>query len=50
LLYRSDHVIADGLNLARQQALLPAANHLCTFLEGSLSTGRRGPMPPPSSR
>jgi UDP-N-acetylglucosamine acyltransferase len=50
LLYRSDHVISDGLNLARQQALLPAANHLCTFLEGSLSTGRRGPMPPPSSR
>ena len=50
LLYRSDYVIADGLNLARQQSLLPASDHLCTFLEGSLSSGRRGPMPPPSGR
>ena len=45
LLYRSDHVIAEGLALARQQDLLPAADHLCTFLEGSTSKGRRGPMP-----
>ena len=46
LLYRSDHVIAEGLKLARQQELLPAAEHLCSFLEGSVSKGRRGPMPP----
>jgi UDP-N-acetylglucosamine acyltransferase len=45
LLYRSDHVIAEGLKLARQQDLLPAADHLCSFLEGSLTKGRRGPMP-----
>ena len=45
LLYRSDHVIADGLQLARQQLLLPAADHLCTFLEASMERGRRGPMP-----
>ncbi|MEB3158725.1 MAG: acyl-ACP--UDP-N-acetylglucosamine O-acyltransferase [Synechococcus sp.] len=45
LLYRSDHVIAEGLQLARQQELLPAAAHLCTFLEGSIAKGRRGPMP-----
>ena len=45
LLYRSDHVIAEGLKLARQQELLPAADHLCLFLEGSLTKGRRGPMP-----
>jgi UDP-N-acetylglucosamine acyltransferase len=45
LLYRSEHVIADALQLARQQTLLPAADHLCTFLEGSIRKGRRGPMP-----
>ena len=45
LLYRSEHVIAEGLKLARAQELLPAADHLCTFLEGSVSKGRRGPMP-----
>ena len=45
LLYRSNHVIADGLRLARQQLLLPAADHLCSFLEASMKRGRRGPMP-----
>lgn len=50
LLYRSDHVIADGLRLARQEPLMPLAEHLCTFLEGSISPGRRGPMPALSGR
>ena len=45
LLYRSDHVIAEGLKLAQQQVLLPAADHLCRFLEASIGQGRRGPMP-----
>ena len=45
LLYRSEHVISEGLKLARAQELLPAAEHLCSFLEGSLTKGRRGPMP-----
>ena len=45
LLYRSDHVIAEGLRLAREQSLMPLADHLCSFLEGSISQGRRGPMP-----
>ena len=45
LLYRSDHVIAEGLKLAQQQELLPAADHLCRFLEASIGQGRRGPMP-----
>lgn len=45
LLYRSDHVIAEGLRLAREQPLMPLADHLCSFLEGSISQGRRGPMP-----
>ena len=50
LLYRSDHVIAEGLRLARQQPLMPLADHLCTFLEGSISQGRRGPMPAVGAR
>ena len=50
LLYRSDHVIADGLRLAREQTLMPLADHLCTFLEGSISKGRRGPMPAATGR
>ena len=45
LLYRSDHVIAEAVGLAREQPLLPAADHLCGFLEASIAKGRRGPMP-----
>ncbi|HJN35879.1 MAG: acyl-ACP--UDP-N-acetylglucosamine O-acyltransferase [Prochlorococcus sp.] len=45
LIYRSDHVLAEGLKLAQQQALMPAADHFCSFLEASMATGRRGPMP-----
>ena len=44
LIYRSDQVIAQGLQQARQLELLPAANHLCSFLEASIGQGRRGPM------
>jgi UDP-N-acetylglucosamine acyltransferase len=45
LLYRSELVLADALQQARQQALLPAADELCGFLEASISPGRRGPLP-----
>ncbi len=45
LIYRSDHVITEGLKLARQQPLMAPAEHLCVFLEGSLEKGRRGPTP-----
>ncbi len=45
LLYRSDHVIAKGLQIARQQTLMPASEHLCAFVEASIEKGRRGPMP-----
>ena len=45
LLYRSDLVIAEGLKQARQQTLLPAAEHLCQFLEASIGPRRRGPLP-----
>ena len=50
LLYRSDLVIAEGLRQARRQDLLPAAEHLCSFLEASISDGRRGPMSALSGR
>ncbi|MEB3254041.1 MAG: acyl-ACP--UDP-N-acetylglucosamine O-acyltransferase [Synechococcus sp.] len=50
LLYRSDLVIAEALRQARTQELLPAADHLCRFLEASIGKGRRGPMPAQSNR
>ena len=50
LLYRSDLVIAEGLNQARQQTLLPAAEHLCRFLEASIGPQRRGPLPAQGGR
>jgi UDP-N-acetylglucosamine acyltransferase len=45
LLYRSERVLADALQQARQLPLLPAADELCAFLEASISPGRRGPLP-----
>ena len=45
LMYRSDLVIADALQRARSQPLLPAAEHFCRFLEASTAQDRRGPMP-----
>ncbi len=45
LLYRSDHVLAEGLKLARTKDLMPSSAHLCDFMEASMQRGRRGPMP-----
>ena len=50
LVYRSDLVIAEALEQARDQELLPAASHFCHFLEASIGQGRRGPMPAVSNR
>ena len=50
LIYRSDLVIAEGLKQARTHTLLPAAEHLCSFLEASIGRGRRGPMPALTTR
>ena len=50
LIYRSDLVIAEGLKQARTHTLLPAAEHLCSFLEASIGPGRRGPMPALTAR
>ena len=45
LLFKSEHVISDGLVIARQENLLQSSSRLCNFLELSISRGRRGPMP-----
>jgi UDP-N-acetylglucosamine acyltransferase len=50
LLYRSDVVMAEALVQARSHELLPAAAHLCSFLEASTDPGRRGPTPALSHR
>ena len=50
LVYRSDLVIADALEQAKDQELLPAASHFCRFLGASIAKGRRGPMPAVSNR
>ena len=50
LLYRSDCLMAEALEQARSLELLPAADHLCSFLEASTAKGRRGPTPALSHR
>jgi UDP-N-acetylglucosamine acyltransferase len=45
LLYRSDLVLAEALRQAGAQPLLEPAAELCRFLEASLQSGRRGPLP-----
>ena len=50
LVYRSDLVIADALEQAKDQELMPAASHFCRFLGASIAKGRRGPMPAVSNR
>ena len=50
LVYRSDLVIAQALEQARGQELLPAAAQFCRFLEASTGKGRRGPMPATTNR
>ena len=50
LIYRSDLVLAEALQQTRGQDLLPAAAHLCSFLDASIGQGRRGPIPASSSR
>ncbi|MCT0200683.1 acyl-ACP--UDP-N-acetylglucosamine O-acyltransferase [Synechococcus sp. CS-1325] len=45
-LYRGDEVLVQALARIRQDELLPAAEQLCSFLEASITPGRRGPLPP----
>tara|TARA_Y100001968_G_scaffold18072_1_gene14248 strand:- start:530 stop:1387 length:858 start_codon:yes stop_codon:yes gene_type:complete len=45
LLFKSEYLISDGLQMARQENLLQSSLRLCDFLELSISRGRRGTMP-----
>ena len=45
LLYRSGHVLKEGLELARERELCTSSEHLCNFLEASIQKNRRGPIP-----
>jgi UDP-N-acetylglucosamine acyltransferase len=45
LLYRSELVLAEALRQAAAQPLMGPAAELCRFLEASLQSGRRGPLP-----
>jgi UDP-N-acetylglucosamine acyltransferase len=44
-LYRRGHTLAEALAALRTQTLGPAADTLVTFLEASLGSNRRGPIP-----
>ncbi len=45
LLFKSEHVMTKALELAFAKQLMPAADHLCSFVKSSIQKGRRGPMP-----
>ena len=45
LLFKSNHVISEGLKIAKQENLFESSTKLCNFLELSFVRGRRGLMP-----
>ncbi|MDP6833870.1 MAG: acyl-ACP--UDP-N-acetylglucosamine O-acyltransferase [Prochlorococcaceae cyanobacterium ETNP1_MAG_9] len=45
LLFRSNYVLSEAIDLAREEQLMPSPAHLCDFLYASIQKGRRGPMP-----
>ena len=45
LLFKSEYVISDSLELARQENLFQSSARLCGFIELSIDKGRRGLMP-----
>ena len=45
LLFKSDHVISDALDMAIKGGLDSSSAKLCDFLKESISKERRGPMP-----
>ena len=45
LLFKSEYVISDSLELARQENLFQPSARLCSFIELSIGKGRRGLMP-----
>ena len=45
LLFRSNYVISEAIELARNEDLMSSSEHLCDFIAESIKKGRRGPMP-----
>jgi len=45
LLFKSDHILSDSLDIATKGKLDFSSKKLCDFLKDSISKGRRGPMP-----
>ena len=45
LLFKSENIISDSLELARQENLFQSSARLCGFIELSIGKGRRGLMP-----
>ncbi len=45
LLFKSDYVISEALNIAKENKLDFSSEKLCNFVEKSISKNRRGPMP-----
>ena len=45
LLFKSDNVISEALNMAMEQELDFSSDKLCDFVKQSISKNRRGPMP-----
>ena len=45
LLFKSDYVISEALNMAMEQQLDFSSDKLCDFVKQSISKNRRGPMP-----
>jgi len=45
LLFKSDYVILQALNFAKEEQLDFSCKKLCDFVEQSISKNRRGPMP-----
>ena len=45
LLFKSDYVLSNALDLAMKESLDDSSNKLCNFVRDSISKNRRGPMP-----
>ena len=45
LLFKSDYVLSNALDLAMKENLDDSSNKLCNFVRNSISKNRRGPMP-----
>ncbi len=45
LLFRSEHVISEGLGIVKKDNLFKSSKRLCEFVELSIGSTRRGPMP-----